>query len=106
IGPEARYYATNQPGLDESAVKLIAERGAKALGSDNTNVEMPMKDGVGLNPGWAHARYFLPRGLPLIESLINLEQLPPRCWFIALPLKIKHGSGSPIRPIALVASVP
>ena len=99
---QARYYVGNQPGLDESAVKLIYERGAKALGSDNTNAESPIKDGAFLNPGYAHTRYFLPNGLPLIESLANLARLPPRCWFIALPLKIKGGSGSPIRPIAIV----
>lgn len=103
VGPEAKFYASNQPGLDESAVKLIYERGAKALGSDNTNVESPIVNGEFLNPGYAHAKYFLPNGLPLIESLVNLESLPPRCYFIALPLKIKGGSGSPIRPIALVA---
>ena len=100
--PGARYYASNQPGLDESAVRLIYERGAKALGSDNTNVESPILDGQFLNPGYAHMRYFLPNGLPLIESLAHLDRLPPRCYFIALPLKIKGGSGSPIRPIALI----
>lgn len=99
---QARYYVTNQPGLDESAVELLYERGVKALGSDNTNVETPIRDGVMLNPGFAHKKYFLPNGIPLIESLVNLEKLPARCWFIALPLKIKGGSGSPIRPIALV----
>jgi kynurenine formamidase len=98
----ARYYVTNQPGLDESAVRCLYERGVTALGSDNTNVEAPIVDGVMLNPGYAHTRYFLPNGLPLIESLANLERLPPRCYFIALPLKIKGGSGSPIRPIAIV----
>ncbi len=98
----ARYYVDNQPGLDESAVRYLYERGVKALGSDNTNVESPIKDGAFLNPGYAHTRYFLPNGLPLIESLANLERLPPRCYFIALPLKIKGGSGSPIRPIAIV----
>lgn len=99
---QSSFYVRNQPGLDESAVKLLYERGAKALGSDNTNVEMPIKDGEGLNPGYAHIRYFLPNGRLLIESLAGLERLPPRCFFIALPLKIKGGSGSPIRPIALI----
>ena len=28
--------------------------------------------------------------------------LPARCYFIAIPLKIKNGSGSPVRPMALV----
>jgi kynurenine formamidase len=99
---EARFYASNQPGLDETAVRLIYERGAKALGSDNTNAESPIRDGEFLNPGYAHMRYFLPNGLPLIESLANLDRLPSRCFFIALPLKIKGGSGSPVRPIALI----
>jgi arylformamidase len=99
---QAQFYVNNQPGLDESAVKLLYERGVKALGSDNTNVETPIKDGVALNPGFAHTRYFLPNKVPLIESLANLEQLPAHCYFIALPLKIKGGSGSPIRPVALV----
>jgi len=98
----ARHYVTNQPGLDESAVRYLYGRGVKVLGSDNTNVETPIKDGVMLNPDFAHTRYFLPNGLPLIESLANLELLPARCYFIALPLKIKGGSGSPIRPIAIV----
>ncbi|HET7055087.1 MAG TPA: cyclase family protein [Thermomicrobiales bacterium] len=102
---QARYYVTNQPGLDESAVKLLYERGIKALGSDNTNVETPIRDGVMLNPGYAHKKYFLPNGVPLIESLANLDRLPPRCWFFALPLKIKGDSGSPIRPIALIPRV-
>ncbi|HYP59911.1 MAG TPA: cyclase family protein [Thermomicrobiales bacterium] len=99
---QARYYVTNQPGLDEAALKLIYERGAKALGSDNTNTETPIRDGVALTPSYAHTKYFLPNGIPLIESLANLERLPPHCYFIALPLKIKGGSGSPIRPIALI----
>ena len=100
---QASYYVNNQPGLDESAVSALYDRGVKALGSDNTNVETPIKDGVALNPGYAHIRYFLPNKLPLIESLVNLDKLPPRCFFVALPLKIKGGSGSPIRPVAFVA---
>ncbi|MDQ2683782.1 MAG: cyclase family protein [Chloroflexota bacterium] len=99
---QARYYVTNQPGLDESAVRILHDRGIKALGSDNTNVETPIRNGEMLNPGFAHTKYFLPNGLPLIESLANLEKLPPRCLFICLPLKIKGGSGSPVRPIAVV----
>jgi kynurenine formamidase len=38
----------------------------------------------------------------IIENLNNLGELPPRCYFLALPLRIKGGSGSPIRPLALV----
>ena len=44
----------------------------------------------------------LERSIRIVEMLNKLDKLPPRCLFIALPLKIKRGSGSPIRPIALV----
>ena len=38
----------------------------------------------------------------IIENLKNLELLPPFVLFVALPLKIKGGSGSPIRAVAYV----
>ncbi|UWQ58008.1 cyclase family protein [Leisingera caerulea] len=38
-----------------------------------------------------------------LASLANLDKLPPRgALLIAAPLKIKHGTGSPIRALALV----
>ena len=38
----------------------------------------------------------------IIENLCNLDQLPDFFLFLALPLKIREGSGSPIRAVALV----
>jgi kynurenine formamidase len=38
----------------------------------------------------------------IIENLCNLEQLPDFFLFLALPLKIRGGSGSPLRAVALV----
>jgi kynurenine formamidase len=35
------------------------------------------------------------------DVFINLAQVPTTCYFMAFPLKIKGGSGSPLRPIAL-----
>ncbi|GAB4564948.1 MAG: cyclase family protein [Anaerolineae bacterium] len=95
------FYANNEPGLDESAVKLLANRRVKAVGADTIAVDKGMKDGKS-SPDWGHRKYWLPEGILIVEMLANLDRLPPRCWFIALPLKIKNGSGSPIRPIALV----
>lgn len=101
MGKAGKFYVKNQPGLDGPAVKLLFERGAKALGSDLTNADTPNKSGVE-GHSYAHRDYFLKHGRPLIETLVNLETLPPRVFFIALPLKIKGGSGSPVRAIALV----
>ena len=38
----------------------------------------------------------------IVENLKKLDRLPPFCIFLALPLKIKGGSGSPVRAVALV----
>jgi len=38
-----------------------------------------------------------------IENLCNLDKLVgKRFTFIALPLKIRKGTGSPIRPVAII----
>ena len=95
------YYSKNSPGLSGDAIELLYQRGIKALGSDIIACDQAILDGVTVK-SYAHEEYMLPNGIPLIEELANLESLPPRCFFIALPLKIKGGSGSPLRPIALV----
>jgi arylformamidase len=95
------YYAKNSPGLTGDAVRLLHERNIKALGSDLIACDQALKDGIA-QKSYAHEVYMLPNRRPLIEELVNLDRLPPRCFFIALPLKIKGGSGSPVRPVALV----
>jgi kynurenine formamidase len=95
------YYVKNSPGLTGDAVKLLHERGIKALGSDLVACDQAIVDGV-QQKSYAHEVYMLPNRRPLIEELMNLDKLPPRCFFLALPLKIKGGSGSPVRPVALV----
>lgn len=96
-----REYAENSPGLSEGAVRLLYERGIKALGSDLIACDQPVINGKAL-PSYSHDRYLLPNGIPLIESLTNLEKLTPRCFVVVLPLKIAGGSGSPLRPVAFV----
>lgn len=96
-----RYYALNAPGLDEDAARLFADRKVKAVGSDTIACDTPVQDGVELK-SYGHQKYWLPNEIFLIEMLHNLDKLPTRCYFLALPLKIKNGSGSPIRPVAVV----
>ncbi|MCL4396671.1 MAG: cyclase family protein [Chloroflexi bacterium] len=98
---EWMFYAKNSPGLTKDAVSLLYDRGIKALGSDLIACDQAIKDGV-TQPSYAHEVYMLPHGHPLIEELANLDRLPARCFFIALPLKIRGGSGSPLRAVALV----
>lgn len=96
-----KYYAKNEPGLSKDAVKLFADRKVRAVGSDTIACDTPVIDGEELE-SYAHHMYWLPNHILIIEELKNLDRLPEECYFIAIPLKIKNGSGSPIRPYALV----
>lgn len=98
---EWKYYATNEPGLDEDAVRLFAERKVKAVGSDTIACDTPVQEGYEMK-SFGHQNYWLPNEIFIMEMLHNLDKLPVRCYFAALPLKIRNGSGSPIRPAAII----
>ncbi len=95
-----KFYAMNEPGLDEDAVAMFADRKVKAVGSDTAACDTPVADGVEMK-SFGHQTYWLPNEIFIIEMLMNLDKIPMRSFFIALPLNIKNGSGSPIRPIVL-----
>jgi kynurenine formamidase len=85
------------PGLSEEAAKYLVSRGVGLVGLDVPSIDSYKDEG---SP--AH-RIILEKKIALLETLINLEKLPPRgSYLIALPLKIKGGSGSPVRAVALV----
>ena len=95
------WYAKNEPGLEEETCDMFAERGVIAVGADTVACETPVKDGVEYK-SFGHFKAFLPNKIFIMEMLMNLDQLPDRSYFMALPLHIKNGSGSPIRPIAII----
>ena len=96
-----KYYALNEPGLSQEACALFAERQIRAIGSDTIACDTPVKDGYEYF-SYGHHDSFLPNEIFIMEMLMNLEKLPRRCYFMAIPLKIKNGSGSPIRPFAIL----
>ena len=82
---------------DDAARLLVEERGAAALGVDVASIDYgPSRD-------FPVHRIAAARGVPGLENLTQLEELPPRgAVVIALPMKIEGGSGGPLRAIALV----
>ena len=96
---QSTWFVKNAPGIAEDAVIFFKERGIRAIGCDTVACDMAVVDGQGLEtPG--HITHWLPNRILIIEMLTNLEKLSPRCLFVATPLKIHEGSGSPIRPMA------
>jgi len=91
-------YLTDYPGLMREGVEWLADRSISIFG-----VEQP-------NPGLNDDRAFIvhtvcaERHLPHIENLVNLRELAGKgvFRFIAFPLKIRGGTGSPIRAVAVL----
>ena len=99
-GPERSFYGLYSPGLSDECCQYLVDKKIRAVGSDSIFGTIPRTADhvVSLN---SHDVYFLPNGIPIIEGLIKLTQIPREGYFCALPLGIKQGSGSPISPIVL-----
>jgi arylformamidase len=98
---ERNWWGENEPGLARDTCRYLYECGVKAVGSDTAACDIAQVNGE-RKAGFGHGEYFLPHGIFIIEALYGLSRVPTTFYFIALPLKIKGGSGSPLRPIALV----
>jgi len=85
------------PGLSEDGAKwLVQKRKIKAVGIDTPSID------------YGQSKYFKAHvvlceaNTPIIENVANLNKLPAKGFqVIALPMKIKGGSGGPTRVIAL-----
>jgi kynurenine formamidase len=86
------------PGLHPEAARwLAANRSVKAIGLDTPSID------YGQSTLYESHRILFDKNIPAFENLANLDQLPPTDFqVIALPMKIKGGSGGPLRIIALV----
>lgn len=90
------------PGVTRAGAEWLSSRGIAASGSDTMNYEhKPDMATVCLQ---VHVHYLVETGIFIMESM-NLEHLAENeVWdftFVALPLRIRGGTGSPIRPIAI-----
>jgi kynurenine formamidase len=93
-------------GVSKSANLWIAERRVRAVGADNMAWDcMQERDPETNMTLFGHAHLLVTHGIHIIENL-NLEALSSsgcrEFCFVALPLKFRGATGSPIRPLALV----
>jgi len=88
------------PGPELAAARWLSTRGVYAAGSDTIAFERVPDAAMPV-----HVHLLVESGIFIMEAL-NLEELAQqRCYeflFIAAPLKIQGGTGSPIRPVAVV----
>lgn len=86
------------PGLDPVAAQwLVDNRHIKAIGLDTPSID------YGQSTHFESHRILFKANIPALENVANVEQLPiTGSYLIALPIKIKGGSGGPVRIVALL----
>ncbi|HEX5481794.1 MAG TPA: cyclase family protein [Terriglobia bacterium] len=97
LRPNHTPYITDWPGISMEAAEYLLSRKVAAIGVDTLSPDNP----AALRRGPIHP-VLLEKQILIIENLCNLDQLPDFFLFLALPLKIREGSGSPIRPVAFL----
>jgi len=86
------------PGIDPAAARwLVAERNIKAIGIDTPSLD------YGQSTLFETHVTLYADTIPGFENVANLDQLPLSGFTIfALPMKIKGGSGGPLRIVAVL----
>ncbi|MPR37086.1 cyclase family protein [Salmonirosea aquatica] len=84
------------PGIDpEAAEWLVGNRKIKAVGIDTASIDF------GQSKDFKTHQLFYGANIPGFENVANLDKVPTKgAYVVALPMKIKGGSGAPLRIVA------
>lgn len=84
------------PGLHPDGARWLAtERRIKAVGIDTASID------YGQSTLFESHRALFERNVPAFENVAGLESLPAKgAYVVALPMKIRGGSGAPLRIVA------
>ncbi len=100
LGDDAPGDASNLhfPSFGEEAARLLVQdRRVAALGADVASID------YGASTDFAVHRIAAAADVPGLENLANLDELPETGFLvIALPMKIRGGTGGPLRAVAVV----
>ena len=96
LRPHDQPYVEDWPGVSMEAAEYLISKSVAAIGVDTLSPDPP--EALRTNP--IHP-VVLEKHLLIIENLTKLGELPDFFVFLALPLKIRAGSGSPVRAVAL-----
>ena len=104
-----KYMGTNQrgpaavallhfPGLHpDGAQWLVDNRKVKAIGLDTPSID------YGRSSDFKSHRILMDKNIPAFENVANIDMLPVKgAYLVALPMKIRGGSGGPLRLAAFV----
>ena len=88
------------PGLHpDAATWLVDNRNIKGIGLDTPSID------YGQSKDFLAHRVLSEKEILIFENVANLEEVPSKGFYIvALPMKIKGGTGAPLRIIAFIPS--
>ncbi|MDQ3639494.1 MAG: cyclase family protein [Actinomycetota bacterium] len=97
-------HETGAPGPTEDAARWLVEKGVRATGAETIAYEQ-IKPEIGHALLPVHRLLLVESGIHIIE-VMNLAELAEagiyEFMFVLAPLKITGGTGSPVRPLAVV----
>jgi arylformamidase len=99
-GRDDGWWGRNQPGLSPEACDHLASLGVSAVACDTAACDIALADGE-IKGAHGHTQAFLPAGILIVEGLTGLAAAPATGLFLALPLRIAGGTGSPLRIMLL-----
>ncbi len=86
------------PGISKEAADYFVKLGVDLVGIDSPSIDHPDASKFPVH------NTLLPKGIIIVENLSNLAKIRARRFdFSAIPLKLKEGTGSPVRAIAIVS---
>ncbi len=100
---ELEVYMRGFPGLGREAAEWLADQGVLNLGTEARSIDSPVNERGDIpDPFPAHQVCRDRRMLDTENLLIPKELVGRRFTYVGLPLKIRGGTGSPIRAIAVL----
>jgi kynurenine formamidase len=90
-------YESHRPYVPVPTAEWLLDRQVTLFGTDLIGIDDPAEW------WWPTHELWLKAGLPMVQQLCNLGQLVGKDFlFAALPLKMRGGTGSPLRAVAMV----
>jgi len=98
LRPDHTRYLQDYPGIGMDAAEYLVDKHVSGFGVDTLSPDPPAahRENRAIHP------FVLEHQLLIFENLTNLGELPELFAFVAFPLRIRGGSGSPVRAVAFV----
>ena len=96
---EEKFYFTKNPGLAVSAAKYLVTKKINLVGIDSPSIDL------GSDSKFSVHQILAKNNILIVENLANLDKINSNEFhLITAPLKLKNGTGSPIRAFGFVDS--